>query len=122
VYGWQAVWFLQGVPSLEWYHIENGHCKKFLKGAVMAIGFEVSVQNSHKEGFWFPHEVWEWSDQRFDTLSEAVCASLPLVDKNDNVIISIVTFDPSTPHWTTAEVVYDFFHGKMSHRANKYQH
>jgi len=88
----------------------------------MAIGFEVSVQNSHKEGFWFPHEVWEWSDQRFDTLSEAVCASLTLVDKNDDVIISIVTFDPSTPHWTTAEVVYDFFHGKMSHRANKYQH
>jgi len=87
----------------------------------MAIGFEVTVQNSHKEGFWFPHDEWESRTIKASTLSEAVCAAMPLVGENDDVIVSIVTFDPATPHWTTTQVVYDFLHGKMSHRAKKYQ-
>jgi hypothetical protein len=52
-------------------------------------------------------------------LSDAICAALPLVGNNDDVIISIVTFDPAKPGHTTTEAMYDFLHGTLRHAARK---
>jgi len=84
------------------------------------IAFIVDVQNARIEGFWCPHEEWEAKRiGRFDRLSDAICAALPLVGKNDDVIVSIVTFDPAKPGHTTTEAMYDFLHGTLRHAARK---
>jgi hypothetical protein len=84
------------------------------------IAFTVDVQNGHTEGFWCPHEEWEAKRiGRFDRLSDAICAAMPLVGKNDDVIVSIVTFDHDKPGHTTTEAMYDFLHGTLRHAARK---
>lgn len=84
------------------------------------IAFEVTVQNFNVDGFWCPHQECEWASKRFDTFSGAICHALPLVEHNDDVTISIVTFKGEKPGHTTTVALYDFLYGKMSHRAKQY--